>query len=386
MCAPYPQVRGTTSNVPQIYSSRISGVSVSLFERNGRWYAIVYIDKRQKWIPLGSTKTLSKKQALAAHDELSLRNQRHELVIPPPITFQEFSEIWLRDYAEIMLKPVTISEYRGYLRKYLIPKFGSMKMTQIRPSMVQQHIASLVRQGNLKPKTIRNQMVPMKRMFELAIQWGYATSNPAAKVALPRQEHEEIAFLSPEQVRLLVEATDPQWKALIALGAMCGLRKGECLGLQHSAILWTEHRIKICRSLWNGELQDPKTKRSIATLPMPSKVEALLMERVVMCPASDMNLVFCRDDGSPLRPDYVNRGILAPALEKAGLPRITFHGLRHSFVAGLIQQNVNVKVVQELARHTSIQTTLDKYGHVLPESKEDAIVLLEQAIWGSASG
>lgn len=142
-------------------------------------------------------------------------------------------------------------------------------------------------------------------------------------------------------------------------------------------------RIHIKQSLWNGQVQEPKTKRSIAKVPMSPTVEALLMERVVLCPASPMNLVFCRPDGSPLRPDWVNRGVLAPALAKAGLPRVTFHGLRHSFVAGLIQQNVNVKVVQTLARHSSIQTTLDKYGHVLPESREDAIEKLEAAIWGA---
>jgi integrase len=57
--------------------------------------------------------------------------------------------------------------------------------------------------------------------------------------------------------------------------------------------------------------------------------------------------------------------------------------LRHSFVAGLISENVPIKVIQELARHASVQTTLDKYGHILPESGEDAIEKLEAAIWGA---
>lgn len=356
---------------------------MSLFERNGRWYAIVYINRHQRWIPLGSTKTITKKQAQAAHDEIAVKNHRGELVIPKPITFEDFSKVWMRDYCEITLKPVTISEYQGYLRKYLIPAFGSMKMTQIRPEHVQRHVTELVRGNRLKPKTIRNQMVPMKRMFELAIRWGYATQNPAEKIALPRQEHTEMAFLSSEQVRALVDATDPKWQALIALGAMCGMRKGECLGLTHDSILWAEKRIHVKQSLWNNKLQEPKTIRSRAKIPMCSTVEALLMERMLICPASTMNLVFCRDDGSPLRADYVNRGILEPALKKAGLPRITFHGLRHSFVAGLIEQNVNIKVIQTLARHTSIQTTLDKYGHILPDSTEDAISRLEEAVWGA---
>lgn len=353
---------------------------MSLFQRNGRWYAIVYVNRKQRWVPVPSS--LNKSQRQAFHDELVVKNRRGELIVPKPITFEEFSKVWMRDYCEVSLKPVTIAEYQGYLRKYLIPSFGSMKMTAIHPQHAQRHVADLVRADRLKPKTIRNQMVPAKRMFELAIRWGYATSNPFEKIALPRQEHDEVSFLSPLEVRRLIEATDPKWRALVALGAMCGLRKGECLGLPHDAILWSEKSIQIRRSLWNGQIQEPKTKRSISKMPISPTVEALLMERVVNCPASQMNLVFCRDDGSPLRPDYVNRGILKPALERAGLPAVSFHGLRHSFVAGLISQNVPIKVIQELARHASIQTTLDKYGHILPDSKEDAMAKLEAAVWG----
>ena len=155
------------------------------------------------------------------------------------------------------------------------------------------------------------------------------------------------------------------------------------MGLTHDSILWAEKKILVNKSMWNGKLQEPKTKRSVAKVPMTPTVEATLMDRQLVCPASPMNLVFCRGDGTPLRQDWVNRGVLEPALKRAGLPRITYHGLRHSFVAGLISQNVPIKVIQELARHASIQTTLDKYGHILPDSKEDAVGLLERAVWGA---
>lgn len=355
---------------------------MSLFERNGRWYAIIYVNGKQRWVPVPASLS-TKKQRQTYHDELVIKNRRGQLVIPKPITFEEFSELWIRDYCEVSLKPVTVAEYRGYLRKYLVPAFGGMKMTAIRPEHAQRHVANLTRENRLKPKTIKNQMVPAKRMFELAIRWGYATTNPFERLALPRLEHEEVAFLSPQEVRRLIDATDPKWRALVALGAMCGMRKGECLGLAHDGILWAEKKIQIRQSLWNGQIQEPKTRRSVSKIPMSPTVEALLMERVVNCPASQMNLVFCRADGSPLRPDYVNRGILKPALERAGLPAVSFHALRHSFVAGLISQNVPIKVIQELARHASIQTTLDKYGHILPDSKEDAIQKLEAAVWSS---
>jgi len=151
-------------------------------------------------------------------------------------------------------------------------------------------------------------------------------------------------------------------------------------------VLWDEHKLWVRRSLWGGVLQEPKTKKSIAKVPMPPVLESLLFKRMAISPASEMNLVFCRDDGSPLRPGYVNNGILAPALKAAELPKVCPHQLRHSFVAALCSQEplLPLKVIQEMARHASIQTTLDRYGHLMPDAKEDAALRLERAVWGAS--
>ncbi len=354
------------------------GIGMAIVERNGNYYAVVRVDGVQRWLSCGT----SKRRAQVLHDEFTVKARRGELHIPKPITFREFADLFIMDYAKVALKPVTVKEYEGYLRKYLVPAFGDKKMTAIQPEHVQKYVSRLVREGRLSPKSIRNQMIPFRRIFTIAMQWGYASSNPVKGIALPRKERNEIAFLTPEQMRRLMEATDTQWKGLIALGCMCGMRKGECLGLTWDNVLWAEHRINVRQSMWNGELQEPKTPRSVAKIPMPKAVEDFLLERMTLSPASEMNLVFCRDDGSPLRADWVNRGVLTPALKKAGLPHVTFHGLRHSFVAAHLAAGTPMKVIQELARHSSIQVSMDMYGHLTPETKEDAARRLEEAVWG----
>lgn len=348
--------------------------------RGGNYYAVVRVDGVQRWIACGK----SKRKAQLLHDEYIVKARRGELLIPKPITFTEFSKLFIDDYATISLKPVTVSMYRSSLSLYLIPAFGRYKMTSIRPDDVQRFVSKLVREGRLSSKSIRNILVPLRRMFTLAMQWGYAGTNPAKGIALPPKEDTEMEFLAPEQMRLLIEATAPEWRALVALGCLCGLRKGECLGLTWDNVLWDEHRLHIRQSLWGGKLQQPKTKKSLAKIPMPETVENLLLDRMMVSPASELNLVFCRQDGSPLRADFVNRGILAPALELAGVPKVTFHGLRHSFVAAHITAGTPLKVIQELARHASIQTTMDRYGHLTPETKEDAARRLEAAVWGGS--
>lgn len=342
------------------------------------WYAVVPYQGGQKWIAAGK----SRSRAKAVHDEFIVAQRRGELSFPKQITFVDFAELWLNDHAALTLKPVTLSEYAITMRVYLIPEFGRMRLTAIKRDHIQAYVAGLVREGRLSPKSIRNFVVPLRRMLNLAVQWGYLNSNPADKLALPRLERREMPFLTPPQMRLLIEHTDPEWRALIALGCMCGLRKGECLGLQWSCVDWDEHRVDIRRSLWNGQLQEPKTKKSSTRMPMPATVEDLLFERMTISPASEMDLVFCRPDGSPLRPDWVNRGLLLPTLERAKLPRMTFHSLRHSFVGALIAANLPLKVIQEMARHASIQTTLDTYGHLQPSAKADAARALEEAVWG----
>lgn len=354
---------------------------MAVVEKNGSYYAVVWIanEKKQKWISCGK----SKKKAKAIHEEYQSRARRGELRTLKKATFKQFSELWLADYCRVTLKPVTISEYESYLNRYLVPAFGNLQLTAIHSDDIQRHVADLVREHRLATKSIRNQMVPLRRMFAVAKQWGYVDENPAEGIALPKLERKEMSFLSTEEMRRLIDHTPAEWKGLVALGCMCGLRKGEILGLTWSNVLFDSHEVWVRQSLWRGQLQTPKTPRSVGKVPMPSSLEGLLLERMTLSPASELDLVFCRTDGSPLRAEFVNNGILTPALKAAGLPKITFHAAtRHSFVAAHIAAGTPIKVIQELARHTSIQTTMDRYGHLMPDSKTDAAARIEAAMWG----
>lgn len=290
--------------------------------------------------------------------------------------------LWLKDYCEPTLRPNTVSEYRSTLENYLIPAFGHLRLSAIQPSQIQSYVSARVAEKRLRPKTIRNQMVPLKRMYVVAVRWGYATQNPAEHIALPRIESKEMQFLTAPQMRELIEATDEKWKALVACACLLGTRKMETLGLTHDSVLFAEHTVHIKQALYRNEIVQPKTPHSVARLPMPPILEALLLERVMMSPPNPLNLVFCHDDGRPLRPEYANRQILAPALEKAGLPRVSFHSLRHSYIAAHIAAGTSLPVLQSLARHASIQTTIDRYGHLVPEAREDAVKRVEDAVWG----
>ena len=93
----------------------------------------------------------------------------------------------------------------------------------------------------------------------------------------------------------------------------------------------------------------------------------------------DHGLVFARDDGSPWPPDAFSTAF-ASLIRRSGLPRLRFHDLRHSHASQLLRQGVHPKVVSERLGHSSINTTLDTYSHVVPGMQRDAALGIDRAL------
>jgi integrase len=90
-------------------------------------------------------------------------------------------------------------------------------------------------------------------------------------------------------------------------------------------------------------------------------------------------LVFCTGKGTLINPTNLRRRSLAPLLQRAGLPPMTFHQLRHTAATILLLKNVNPKVVSEMLGHATISITLDTYSHVLPNMQSSAVAAMEEA-------
>ena len=175
------------------------------------------------------------------------------------------------------------------------------------------------------------------------------------------------------------------------------MRRGELLGLQWGDIDWDNNVIHVRRSLFRhnkeelngGEKQlwrfsTPKSKRSIRTVDLSPKLRGALELHRLGCSVSPHDLVFCTSNGEPIDANnMVNREFL-PALSRAGLRRVRFHDLRHTHTALLIAQGAHVKFIQSQLGHASITTTLDRYGHLLPEARHGAGERLDAMVFGQA--
>ena len=96
-------------------------------------------------------------------------------------------------------------------------------------------------------------------------------------------------------------------------------------------------------------------------------------------------LVFASERGTPLDGNNFVRREFKPALRRAGLPQVRFHDLRHTFASLLIAQGEHPKLISEQLGHASVQITLDRYGHLMPQSYDSAGDRLDAALFGDGA-
>ncbi|MEW6686314.1 MAG: site-specific integrase [Candidatus Edwardsbacteria bacterium] len=337
--------------------------------KKGKSYYIVFRvfdsstgKKRLKWVPAGKSKREAERQLTELIGEV--HNGTYKEI--KKITFADFSKLWLESYAETKTKPSTLRSYRDIITKHLIPVMGDYLLTELTTGMLQRYVA--MRLEKVKPKTVINELVPIKEMFKHAVRWGYIKVNPAEHVERPRVEKEEMEILTPEEIRLFLEHVTSKYKTFFLTAILTGMRRGELLGLQWSDINWNHNQIHVRRSLWKGWLVTPKSKNSLRRIDMSPFLTMVLEKHMLASPFKEPdNLVFCNGEGKPLDPDSLIKRQFLPALRRAKIRQVRFHDLRHTNVALRIEQGQNIKYIQNQLGHASIQTTLDRYGHLIKE-------------------
>jgi hypothetical protein len=143
------------------------------------------------------------------------------------------------------------------------------------------------------------------------------------------------------------------------------MRRGELLGLKWEDIDLEGHRLFVRRALWRGKFVAPKSRRSRHTI----DVAPTLRDALARLPSRFRgDLVFCSEAGTALDPDNLMHRDFPRALRRAGVRRIRFHDLRHTYTSLLIAHGAHPKYIQVQLGHASIQTTLDRYGHLMPDA------------------
>jgi len=199
-------------------------------------------------------------------------------------------------------------------------------------------------------------------------------------------------FLSQAEVDRLADVVPDRYRALVLVGAYAGLRWGEAAGLTRCNVDVLRSRIRVVSTAVevNGHVtlgQEPKTRRSKRSVPVARSVMRQLEAHLAahVSPEPDA-LVFTAPRGGPLARSLFARRVWQPAVARAGLAPVTFHGLRHSFVAILVAAGCNVREVSEWAGHNNVAFTLTRYGGLFEDGSDQAVDRLDALLGAESKG
>jgi integrase len=278
-----------------------------------------------------------------------------------------FSAEYLRYISEDRgRKASTVEDYQSIIRVHLLPAFGEMRLEDITASDVEGFLAVLShreRHGRrITPRTRNKVLNVLQGVFARARKvWGLRV-NPAAEVERHTQRISgDVDAFSPEEVWALARAAgDERDAAIYVTAALTGLRMGELRALKWRDVDFPRSVIRVRASYAAAELSVPKSGK-VRSVPMVVEVAqhlATLSERRDW--TGDDDLVFAEPDGTWLNDDRLRRRYEA-ALKVAGLRRLRFHDLRHTF-GSLAITRADIVEVQAWMGHADIQTTM-RYLH-----------------------
>jgi integrase len=248
-------------------------------------------------------------------------------------------------------------------------------------------LQTLLREARkLSRNSIRLILATARVVFNHAIEDGLIESNPAAKLDrfASAQKHTFLATpLAREEAEAFLESAKmfcPRYYPLFLTALRAGLRRGELVAMKWGDVQFgasdqdPNRYILVQRNYVYGQFTTPKSKKP-RRVDLSRQLRATLIairdERLVDAFLAGKNsvsdeLVFPAPDGGVLDPDHLYDRYFLPVLERAGLRRIRFHDLRHTFGYLLIQAGATLPYVRDQLGHSSIQVTADVYGHLLP--------------------
>ena len=292
---------------------------------------------------------------------------------------------WFENVAKIKVRPSSHQTYRGYIDNHIKPNIGSIPLEKLTTMDLQKLYRTLLTKGRverieaenqpsgLSAKTVRNINQVISSALDLAVAQKIIPSNPTDACELPKVEHREMQTIPEEQLQaFLAEAKATGVYEMYYIELATGLRRGELLGLKWQDIDWKNGIIKVRRQIArvDGQIVEAplKTKNSYRTVTIsPQAIEVLKQQKA----KTHDQYVFPSPNGGPISPDSVNN-MLKRVLARAGIPKVRFHDLRHTFATIALQNGVDIKTVSGMLGHFSTGFTLNTYAHVTTAAQKEA--------------
>jgi integrase len=293
----------------------------------------------------------------------------------------DYLDRWLNEKART-LKASTLEEYKRCVHQHIIPRVGSIKLDKLTPLQAQTLVGEIADHSGAS--TANKSRVVLLSAYRQAIRWKLVAVNPVDAVdPLPEQKR-DMKLWTPQQGQVfLATAEEHRLFAFFYLAMSTGLRRGELLGLRwqdvtRNALLIRETRVKVKGKL---QVETPKTSKGTRRVTISPDVLTVLgnhrkrleSEREDSWPQTYRDLVFLSEAGTPMNPDNLRR-LQNSLMDKAGVPRVRLHDLRHLHGSVCINNGMDPKALAERLGHSRASFTLDRYVHLFDEQREKEAV------------
>ncbi|BFH16942.1 site-specific integrase [Paenibacillus melissococcoides] len=311
-------------------------------------------------------------------------------------TFEAVYKQWYATHS-LTLKPPSRRAVRSKFKQQILPHFGKLKMKDITKPYCQEVVNKIAE----KIKSVDNMRMYANQVFDYAIKMDIIQANPMAHAVIPRKDTEfdaeavELAekrdYWEKHEIKQFLNILKKDYPlmdyVMFHLLIYTGARKGEVLALHESDIDSKNKTLTLNKTLYQENnvytFQTPKTASSRRSISLDEVTFKLLKKWITSEKKrflelgqkwNDKQLLFTRQDGTPLRLAYPNDK-LKEIIRKHNIHPITVHGLRHTHASLLFEAGASIKEVQERLGHSNSKMTMDIYTHLTKTVKERTATL-----------
>jgi integrase len=313
-------------------------------------------------------------------------------------------KVYLPEYVEKRLRPASLKQYRDIWENHLKPRMGKLTLRNFRTVHGESMLAQIAAHTGLGRSSLRHCKAFLSGTFKQAKRLGILDGlNPIQDVSIPRapEPDETYAYNLSEARAILGVLSEPGFTVVLT-AALTGLRKGEIRGLAWEDFDGKELTVK--RSMWNSTVNEPKTRRSRAPIPVVKQLsEALEAHKLRLGKLAQPNLpIFQAGNGKPLNLDNLARRVIVPALSRCEICRKPeeehkpegheykrdsslphwhgWHAFRRGLATNLHALGVDDKTIQAILRHSNVGLTMNVYVKSVSESQVSAMDALSEKL------
>lgn len=290
---------------------------------------------------------------------------------------------WLEDYEKERVKARTYSRYEGLITLHILPELGDIEVGRLGKREIQDFLTRKRRGGNIRSgeqlsATSTNLMLTVLNLaFEYGCDMELIDRNPCERLRrVPEDAKKVEAFTKEEQrklERVIAAEEDPRHVGIL-LCLYTGLRIGELLGLTWEDVDLARGIIHIDKTVyrerdesgqWQMCVDTPKTRSSTRVIPLPTYITKML--KSAKTGAKSVYVVENKKGERMAIRSY--QYIFEKLTERAGIRRLNFHALRHTFATRALECGMDIKTLSEIMGHQNASITLNRYAHSMMETK-----------------